>query len=157
MTLDATAREANIRDSVKRFFVDTFPSIQKTFDKALSAPDLQDRVVHKWINILVHVSEIAVLSDILLQVYCCTRQDNEYFKLSQLRDTIVEGLSVDPDSTQSDNMKRITFYKSDPVLANWVEIGKLLVTEIIESIPMDGPDETKYKILTVRLRAPAKV
>ena len=106
---------------------------------------------------LIHVSEIKLLSDILVQVYCCTRQDNEFFKLSQLRDTIVEGLSVDPNSGQSDNMKRITFYKSDPILANWSVIGALLVTEVIESISMEGPDETKYKILTVRLRAPAKV
>lgn len=156
MTLDATAREANIRDSIKRFFVDTFPSVDKTFDKALSTPDLQGRTVHKWINVLVHVSEIAVLSDILVYIYCSTRQDNEYFKLSQLRDTIVEGLSVDPDSDQSDNMKRITFYQSHPVNP-WTVIGALLVTEIVESTTMDGPDETKYKILTVRLRAPAKV
>ena len=155
MTLDATAREANIRDSIKKFFVDTY-SVPMTFDKALTQPDLQGRTIHKWINVLVHVSEIKLLSDILVQVYCCTRQDNEYFKLAQLRDTIVEGISVDPDSPQSDNMKRITFYKSDPIVP-WTVIGALLVTEVIESPGMEGPDETKYKILTVRLRAPAKV
>jgi hypothetical protein len=155
MTLDATAREANIRDSLKKFFVDTY-SVPMSFDKALSQPDLQGRTVHKWINVIIHVSEISILSDILVHVYCCTRQDNEYFKLSQLRDTVVEQLSVDPNSGQSDNMKRITFYQSHPVNP-WTEIGKLLVTEVFESIPMEGPDETKYKILTVRLRAPAKV
>lgn len=155
MTLDATAREANIRDSIKKFFVDTY-SVPMTFDKALSQPDLQGRTVHKWINVIIHVSEIKLISDILIHIYCCTRRDNEFFKLAQLRDTIVEGLSVDPDSSQSDNMKRIPFYQSHPI-DPWTLIGALLVSEVMESIPMEGPDETKYKILTIRLRAPAKV
>jgi len=154
MTLDATAREANIRDSVKKFFIDTY-SVPMSFDKALSQPDLQGRTVHKWINVIIHLSEVALLSDTLVHVYCCTRQDNEYFKLSQLRDTIVEGLSIDSSTSQSDAFKRITFYQSHPTNP-WTEIGKLLVTEVYESIPMEGPDETKYKIITVRLRAPAK-
>jgi len=155
MTLDATAREANIRDSVKKFFVDNY-TVPMSFDKALSQPDLQGRTVHKWINVLIHVSEVSLLSDILVYIYCCTRQDNEYFKLSQLRDTMVEGLSVDPTTEQSDNMKRIPFYQSHAV-DPWTLIGSLLITELMESPTMEGPDETKYKVLTVRLRTPSKV
>ena len=60
---------------------------------------------------------------------------------------MVEQLSVDPDSSQSDAMKRITFYQSYPAPTPWVVIGALLVTEVMESIPMEGPDENKYKIL----------
>ena len=155
MTMHATAREANIRDSVKKFFVDTY-TVPMTFDKALSTPDIQGRTVYKWINVLVHVASVGVLSDILVYIYCCTRQDNEFFKLSQLRDTIIEGLSVDPTTKQSDGAKRITFYQSSAVNP-WTVLGALVVTDVIESPTMEGPDETKYKILTVRLRTSSKV
>ena len=48
MALDATAREANLRDSIKKFFIDNLETIEGlvvTFDKALSYPDLSDRTV----------------------------------------------------------------------------------------------------------------
>ena len=159
MTLDATARQANILDSIKRYFVDTFEtgaSIPVTFDKGLSEPDLQGVTVHKWISVNMGDMSIGLLSDILLMVYCCTRQDNEGFKLAQLRDTVFEGLSVDT-ATADDNYKRIPFYKSAPNIANWTLLGSLLVQDIIESKNLEAPDETKYKILTVRLRTPSKV
>jgi hypothetical protein len=101
-------------------------------------------------------TDIKLLSDILITIACCTRKDNEGFKLAQLRDTVYEILSVDPD-TAADNFKRIPFYQSAPVLANWTQIGSLLVQNIIESEDLVASDETKFRILTVRLRAPAKV
>jgi len=159
MTLDATARQANILDSIKRYFVDTYETgsnIPVTFDKGLSEPDLQGVAVHKWISVNMGDMSISLLSDILLMVYCCTRQDNEGFKLAQLRDTVFEGLSVDT-ATAADNYKRIPFYKSAPNLANWTLLGALVVQDIIESKNLEAPDETKYKILTVRLRTPSKV
>jgi hypothetical protein len=159
MTLDATARLANVKDSLKKYFIDTIQtgkSIDVLFDKSLSAPDLQSITTHKWISILLGETQIKLLSDILVMVYCCTRKDNEGFKLLQLRDTIFEALSVDP-TTDVDNFKRIPFYRSMPKPTPWVLIGSLLVQDIIESEDMIAPDETKYRIMTVRLRTPSQV
>ena len=158
MSLDATAKTSNIKDSVKKHFVDNIQiaeGITVTFDKALTTPNLQGKGVNRWVSIRFGEMEIDFLSDILLEVFCCTRQDSEGFKLAQVRDKVVEYLSVDP-TTSNTNLKRIVFYRSyfdQP----WVEIGSLLVQEIIESGEMVSVDETKYKILTVRLRTASKV
>jgi len=160
MTLDATAREANIRDSLKKYFIDTFETakgIIVTFDKGLSNPDLQPgSTVHRWISVNQGPIEIKDLSDIFVYVYCCTRQDNEGFKLAQLVDTVMEGLSVDP-ATATTSLKRITFYRSLPAPDAWVPIGALVVQSIDSSMNLEAPDETKYKILNVRLRTASKV
>jgi hypothetical protein len=96
---------------------------------------------------------MGVMSDFDLIIYVCTRQDSEGFKLAQLRDTVVGLLS---DTTQTDGMKRIPFYKSYAQQA-WELIGALLVTDITESPQYEADDETKYKMLTVNLRWSAKI
>ena len=159
MTLHATARLANIKDSLKRYFLDelyTAKGIDVLFDKTVSDPDLESIDSHKWVSIVIGSTDIKLLSDILIYVHCCTRKDNEGFKLMQLRDTVFEILSVDPD-TATDNFKRIPFYQSAPIAANWTLLGSLVVQDIIESEDLMAGDGTKYRILTVRLRAPAKV
>ena len=158
MTLDPTAKTSNIKDSVKKHFVDkvqTIEGIPVTFDKALSTPDIQGKVVKRWVNVIFGQMEIDFLSDIFLEVYCCTRSDPEGFKLAQVRDKVVDHLSVEP-ATANTNLYRIPFYRSY-FDQEWVEIGSLLVQEIIESGEMNSVDETKYKILTVRLRTASKV
>ena len=159
MTLDATARLANIKDSLKKYLYDelqTSRNIPVLFDKSVSDPDLQSITVQKWVAVNLGETSIKLLSDILVVLYCCTRKDNEGFKLAQLRDTVFEILSVDP-TTATDNFKRIPFYQSAPQAVNWTQIGSLLVQDIIESEDLIASDETKYRILTVRLRTPSKV
>ena len=158
MSLDATAKTSNIKDSFKKHMVDNIVVIEGipvTFDKALTQPDIQGKTVHRWINIIFGDMEIDFFSDILIEIYCCTRQDPEGFKLSQVRDKVVSHLSVDP-STAITNLYRIPFYRSYFDQA-WEVIGSLLVQEIIESGEMTSVDETKYKVLTVRLRTASKV
>jgi len=152
MSLDSTAREANIWDSIKKYFVDNL-SYALTFDKALSAPNLRGTLVDRWVSFLLGDVELGYMSSIQLDIYCCTRQDNEWFKLSQVRDTVYDLLI---DTTQTDTMRRIPFYASHPTDA-WTLLGALLVDEIIESPRMEAEDETKYKILHTRLRTSSKV
>jgi hypothetical protein len=56
----------------------------------------------------------------------------------------------------TDTMRRIPFYQSHATNA-WVLIGSLMIDEITESARMEAEDETKFKILHVRLRTSSKV
>lgn len=153
MTLDPTAREANFRDSIKKYFVDNF-GVPITFDKALSSPNIQGKAVHKWVTVLFDSIVLGTMSEITLRLFCCTRQDNEGFKLAQLRDTVV-GYLVN-DGSIGDGQVRIPFYRSHAVDA-WSLLGSLLVIDVFESAQLEAPDETKYKILTVRLKTASKM
>jgi hypothetical protein len=156
MALNATAREANLRDSIKKFFLDsieTGENVPITFDKGLVSPDLSDRNVKKWVSINFGSMQFETLSTAMLMVHCCTRQDNEGFALAQLKDKVLGYLS---DEASTDGFKRITFYQSHHSVA-WVEIGKLLVVEVTEGPQLDADDETKYKTLDVLIRFPSKI
>jgi hypothetical protein len=152
MTLDATARESNIWDSIKRYFLGNL-SYELTFDKALSAPSIQGKTLDRWVSFALDDMVIGDLSVIQLSIYCCTRQDNEWHKLAQVRDAVFESLI---DETKTDTMRRIEFYQSHPT-SDWTLIGTLMVDEILESPRMEAEDDTKFKILHVRLRTASKV
>ena len=49
MALDPTAREANIWDSIKRYFLDNL-SYELTFDRALSSPAIRGTTVDRWVS-----------------------------------------------------------------------------------------------------------
>jgi len=150
MSLDPTAREANVRDSIKKFFVDnirTIEGIYVSFDRYLSAPKIQGKDTNRWVSVHIGPLEREFHSTVELDVYCCTRIDSEGFRLAQLCDNVMGYLT---DSTMSDGMKRITFYQSRPSGA-WTELGAFKVIEINESPQLDATDQTKYKVLTVTL------
>ena len=156
MSLDPTARLANVKDSLKKYFVDsiyTAESIQLTFDKGLSTPNIQGTAVNRWVSINFGTVDMDHMGTLILNIYCCTRQDSEGFKLAQLRDTVMNYLS---DTTQTDGMKRITLYRSR-ASGSWTELGGLVVQDVIESGQLEAPDETKYRILTATLRWSAKI
>jgi hypothetical protein len=156
MALDPTARKANVKDSIKKFFVDSFKrneGISVTFDKSLVSPKIQGRDVDRWISVVLGNIDIEYMSGIDLKVFCCTKMDNEGFRLAQLRDTVLGCLS---DTSMSDGMKRITFYKSHPSEA-WTVLGAFLVQEIREDAEDTTDDETKFCLLNVRLRWESKV
>ena len=157
MSLDATARLANVKDSLKKFFVDnlhTTEGLYLTFDKGLSTPNIQGTAINQWVSINFGTIDMGTLSSMLLNIYCCTRQDSEGFRLAQLRDKVMGYLS---DTTQTDGMKRIPLYRSRASGA-WTQIGGgFVVQDVIESGQIDAPDETKYRILTPQLRWAAKI
>ena len=157
MSLDPTAREANIRDSIKKYFVDnlyTNEGVELTFDKSLSTPPVTQGIsANRWVSVKFGQMSFGPFSEVYLDVACCTRQDSEGYRLAQLRDTVMGYLT---DTSPSDGMRRIPFYRSRAAGA-WTLLGALLVQDVSESMQMELEDETKYKVLTVRLRFASKV
>ena len=154
MTLDPTARRANIKDSIKRWAVDDIETATRpvTFDKWLSTPDIAGGA-DKWVSFNLGPVDRGTLSEIMLDIVCCVRKDAEGFKLAQLTDNVMEQLT---DSTMTDGMKRIPFYRSYSSQA-WELLGAMLVQDVKESGEMEAPDATKYIILTCRLRTASKI
>lgn len=148
MSLDPTARLANVKDSVKKFVKDTIKKnsgIDVTFDKGLRSPFLPNRSIDRWVSIQFGQLKPYNVSELELFFFCCTRQDSEGFKLAQLRDTVLGYLT---DTTQTDGLKRIPFYRShisDP----WTLIGSLVVTGVIELEDIVTEDETKVRQINV--------
>jgi hypothetical protein len=155
MSLDGTIREANIRDSVKKYFVDnlyTVEGIQISFDRGLSTPKVQGIEVDKWYAITFGSIEIGTLASCMITLFCCTKQDAEGFKLAQLRDKALNYL-IDNDAT--DGRKRITLYRSHPTEA-WVNIGGMVVDVDSESPSMEADDGSKLKTISINLRWAAR-
>ncbi|GAF75526.1 unnamed protein product [marine sediment metagenome] len=156
MALDPSAREANIRDSIKRYFVQNLydtEGLEVMFDKSLSTPNLVGKAVDRWVVVNFGSMELGSSSELYLNIFVCSRQDAEGFKLAQTRDKVVGCLS---DTTKTDSMARIPFYKSSATEA-WTLIGALIVPEVVEGPQFEAEDMTKYKQLTVRLFWSAKV
>jgi len=156
MSLDPTARRANFKDSLKKFFVEQLEAgkgVELMFDKSLSTPDLISKTVNRWVNIDIGDIDRSYMSEIHIDIYCCTRKDPEGFRLAQLTDTVMELLT---DATTTDGMKRIPFYRSHPTDA-WTVLGAFVVSEIIESRELESVDETKYIIMSCLLRTASKI
>lgn len=156
MALDPTAREANVRDSIKKWAIDnieTTEGITCTFDKALNTPNVQGHSVTKWVSFNIGPMDRGYMSVLNLMIYCCTRQDSEGFILAQTVDKVLGYLD---GSSYSDGMGRIPFYRSRSVGA-WTLLSNLLVEDFTESGEMLAPDETKFKIISVRLRFASKI
>lgn len=156
MALDSTARLANVKDSIKKFFVDNLyrtHGIQLSFDKSLKAPVLQGRQVDRWVSIKFGDLLPYNVSELELITFCCTRQDNEGFKLAQLRDTLL-GYLTDTDTT--DGMKRIPFYRSHAT-EDWTLIGALLVTSTKELQDIITEDESKIRQINSVIKWGAKI
>ena len=157
MALDATARESNIRDSIKKYFVDNIArgeNIELTFDRGLTEPKITgQRSVSKWISINFEWLILDTLAEINLDVILCTREDPEGYQLAHLRDKVMGYLI---DTSQTDSMARITHYKSQEGQP-WTVIGGMIVQSVgPESPQMVADDGTKYKIIPVRIRFGAK-
>ena len=154
--LDPTARESNIRDSIKKYFVDNInrtEGLALLFDKFMTTPKVQGIEVDKWVAVMIGDISLNTLSDVTLEIYCCTKKDSEGFKLAQVRDNVMQYL-VDTD--QTDCAARITLYRSSATEA-WVAVGTMIVQIDSESRQMDAEDNSKFKIITVRLIWAAKI
>lgn len=157
MSLDPTAREANIRDSIKKYLVDniyTTEGIQVSFDKVLSTPNIQGSTVNRWIGVRFGPIVMDSLSSLTLDIFLCTRKDPEYFRLAQLRDTVM-GYLV--DTTQTDGMARIPLYRSYANKAWELLSGGFVIQEVIEGPQYELDDLTKVKQLTCMLRWGTKI
>jgi len=156
MALDSTARESNVRDSFKKFFIDnlyTSEHVKLTFDKGLAVPKLQgDISVESWIAVLFGPMYMGNVSEMTLQIYCCTRKDKEGYQLAHLRDKVLGYLT---DISQDDGVRRIPLYKSNET--PWSQVGSMRVVVDMESGQMTAEDETKFKIISIRLKWGSKI
>lgn len=156
MTLDSTARRANILDSIKSWAVADIekPGRPVTFEKWLTTPSIADGAAKKWVAFVLGPIDPGTLAEIMLDIYCCTRNDPEGFIVSQVADNVMEQLS---DTTITDGMKRIPFYKSAKLKADWVLLGALVVQDVKMSGSLEADDGTKFIILSCRLRTAMKI
>ena len=151
MSLDFTAREANVRDSVKKYFIDNLNGLESlalTFDKGLSVPRVQGTEVDKWVAIQFGALLLDTLSSQTLTIFCCTKKDSEGFKLAQLRDKVYTYLI---DTEQTDGTARITLYRSH-ASEIWESLGAMMVSVLSESPQMEAEDGSKFKTIDILLR-----
>jgi hypothetical protein len=157
MSLDPTSRESNLRDSIKKYFVDslyTTEGIQLTFDVSLPAPKVQGNVPDRWVVIDIGDIRMDNVSEVDVRLYCCVKHDPEGFRLAQLRDTVY-GYLYDHESTRGDSIKRITHYRSRESGA-WTDIGRIMIFIENESSQLTASDESKFKYFNLTLKFTSK-
>ena len=152
MALDPTARDANLKDSIKKHFVESLSGIYVTFDRSLDAPKIQGTELDRWMVVRFGAMVRKSMSARYIDLILCTRKDPEGYRLSQLSDSVF-GACVDPDG----GMVSIPMYRSYPNAA-WERLDStIVISEIQEAAEDDYDDLTKFKILTALLRWGAKV
>jgi hypothetical protein len=148
--MNALAKESNVKDSLKKYFVDALGDIV-TFDLSLKEPDIRksgSAAIKQWYNVSFGQFGRNALADYTFEVYCLSRQDTEGILLSVMTDVLFNLLV---DSTKTDGMRRIPIYDTENI--PWNLIGAMVIQEIGDNVPFQLPeDETKIKIYSVRLR-----
>jgi len=157
MALDATARETNFRDSMRRYL---FTSLKTTegynvfFRQGFTSVNIiESKSVDKWIIITFGPIRLDIMSESIIELRPCTRGDTSLFKLAQMVDKIVGYLT--PSS--GDGVTRIPFYQSAPASEDWTEIGGIVVQDIDVSGDLVAEDNTNFRVITVRVRFASKV
>jgi len=153
--MNPLAMETNVKSSLKKYFVDVFADAV-TFDTSLASPDIRSQgpsVVKQWYNVDFGTFGRQELAEYMFDIYCLSRQDMEGVKLAEMVDTMMD-LLLDP--SVSDGMRRIPLY--DVTLTPWEVITNMVVQDIWDSPNVDiTEDETKLRVLSVRLRWGAKI
>lgn len=157
MSLDPTARRANVQDSVKKYLVDnlyTVEGINLRFDRIIKSPTIQGHSVDRWISVLFGPMERMSMARFTMDLYCATRKDNEGFRVAQLVDTVYGYLT---DSDKPDGLRRIPLYRSRAT-GSWTLLdGGIVVQNIRESGQMEADDLTKFIMLAIDLRWGMKI
>lgn len=150
--MDDTAKIANIKASVKKYFVDNIEDtegVTVVFDKDLSDPDLhsKDSPTIKWVVVIFDPIDRSE-GDMNLRVLCCTRRDAEGFRLAQTHDTVYKYLQ---DTDKTDGMARIPLYAISGSSLVAQDKGMVVIVEGA-SDEFEADDDTKFLIINVRLR-----
>ena len=157
MVLDATVREANFKDSIKKLLLDNrgslvaHGSVPILFDKSFDDPEVRDKTLLKWVVCNLGRPQFGTVSECIVYLLPCTRKDNEGFKLAQLRDRLL-GLFFDP--SYPNGQKPVPLYDSSTT--PWTIIGYMLPYVSYETGGKVERDETKYKSITLTLKWGAK-
>ena len=155
MAIDPTHSEQYIFDSIKKYFVDNLSTVENlnlTFDPEVDTPNFIANHVNEWVAIVLGKLTLDTIAEQELDIYCCTREDAEGYRLAVLRDKVVNYLI---DLTKTDGFVRITLYQSHPTNA-WVEISKMVAMIEDETPQLDAEDGTKVKLISTVLKWGAK-
>jgi len=151
--LPETAKRANLQGSLKRFFKDNLQegqNIHVSFDKLLTTPTVGGEKLVEWVGVKIGENDLDLMATQIIEVFCCTREDYEGYRLSRLRDQVLGLLTNAGGST--DTICRIPLYAVAESVADWERVGAFMVAEINESEEMEAPDLTKFITLSLRLR-----
>ena len=151
MALDATVRESNVWDSIRKFFVDNLArggsAIPVMFDAGISSPKISgNKVVEKWLNVEQGRIESETVSSYEFRVVCCSRNDMEGFKLTQLRDTLMQYLKPNGEEGIMD------LYNSQ----TWTKVAGMIIIVGQESERLNASNEVKFKVIPLTLKWGAK-
>lgn len=152
--MDATAKELNLKRSIRKFFIDALGSTENVyFDYLYDTPvDESGNKVTSWMVILLETRNLNTLSNQSLDIHLFTTKDREGDRMSALIDTVYGILE---DENMPDNNKRIPLYDTES--SPWTLIGGIVPVKIIDGENSPAKDKTKYKLLKVDLRWSAKV
>lgn len=157
MSLDATARETNFRDSMKEYLYTYLKNVEGYplfFRQGFTTVNIRESTtIEKWIVVSFDDFYLDIMSEAVISIRPCTRNDPSFFKLAQMSDKIVGYLT--PSS--GDGQTRIPFYQSTAVRDDWVLIGGILVHDVNISSDLLADDGTQFKVITVRTRFASKL
>lgn len=145
MALDATATEANITDSIKKYFLDNVRTIEgKTviFDIYDPNADITNNTsLKEWVFIKFGRLRRETLTKYDFNIYLFTRNDLEKYNLSRLSDTVFKYLS---DTTKTDTLVRIPIYDNLTSV-----VGYMVIIDVDESEQGEAYEENiNMKILS---------
>jgi len=148
--LNPTISETNLKTSLRMFFYEEFENKRDTpvtFDKGLSIPYTSGQVgkdsADRWIAIFFNIRRHSILSEQIVDFYCCTRKDVDQVILDEVMDIIIETLYPD------DHNLVIPFYdvQSEEI------IGHLFPLRIYQQYGnQTALDGTNFKVISVGFR-----
>ena len=156
MAIDATIREANVKDSLRKYLVEAarVAGLPIVFDKGMEVPKSsqgQPLDVDKWVSIKWGDFFVGSLAVFHFTIFVLSRKDNEGYKLSQTRDKVYDWLL---DTSQTDTCPRIKLYRSVPGVAasSWEVIGGMML-QVTNDFGKEytASDGTKFKYATCRV------
>ncbi len=95
--LNPTISETNLKTSLRFFFYEEFEQkreVPVTFDRGLSLPYTSGQVtedsIGSWIAIFFNIRRYDILSEQIIDFYCCSRKDVDNVVLDEVMDIIME-------------------------------------------------------------------
>jgi len=146
-----TLSKACLKYSIKKYFLDHVQTALSTvvhFDGNIVLPYLNDKTIKKWATVLIGNvdSSLFTLSEAIIQIYLCTREDNEGYELSKFNDVLMS-LFVGKHDTVTTPFMAIPLYDS-----NRLKVGCFLINTISDGPEGMTSDGTYYKMMTLTLR-----
>jgi len=148
--LNPTISETNLKTSLRMFFYEEFEKqrdLPVTFDKGLSIPytagQVKEDSVGYWLAIFFNIRRHSIMSEQIVDFYCCSRKDVDQVLLDNVIDLIYEVLYPE------DHNVTIPLYdvQSEEV------IGHLFPLRIYEQYGnQTALDGTNFKLISVGFR-----